>query len=388
MLTKVNKTDYFTLTFINEILEDLCMYHNNNIDFERIGCPPERFSLICILRKLREGFRKQILRFCLKDQHKYVTDFLKNGGEDFGAFLNGLTNLFDLLGDSNSKQLLIKILAFRALGKEHVKLPLNTPEYWEQRKFAYSLIKGKETIAINFMNWKLRRFNLNKINFPIELYLVPMAVTARFILKNYEYINKNVLIKAESGDFVIDAGGWIGDSALYFAHEVGANGKVFSFEFVPESLEIMRKNFELNPSLKDRIEIVNNPLWDESQMALSFENNGPGTKVLHNARVKVSDIILTISIDDYVDRNSINRIDFIKMDIEGSELKALKGAEKTIRKYRPKLAISLYHNLSDFVTIPEFLQSLQLDYEFFLGHYTIHTEETVLFGQPKKTFSS
>ena len=70
------------------------------------------------------------------------------------------------------------------------------------------------------------------------------------------------------------------------------------------------------------------------------------------------------------------------MDIEGSEPEALKGVEKTIKKFRPKLAISLYHSLSDFSTIPQYLNSLNLDYLFYLDHRTIYQNETVLFAVP------
>ena len=70
------------------------------------------------------------------------------------------------------------------------------------------------------------------------------------------------------------------------------------------------------------------------------------------------------------------------MDIEGAELKALHGAESTLRKFRPKLAISVYHQLVDIVEIPRYLARLGLEYKFYLGHYTIHLEETVLYAIP------
>ena len=72
------------------------------------------------------------------------------------------------------------------------------------------------------------------------------------------------------------------------------------------------------------------------------------------------------------------------MDIEGSELNALRGAEKTIKKFRPKLAISLYHRQDDFITIPEYLNNLNVGYNFYLDHFTIHHEETVLFASHDK----
>jgi hypothetical protein len=89
---------------------------------------------------------------------------------------------------------------------------------------------------------------------------------------------------------------------------------------------------------------------------------------------------ITISIDDFVSANGITKVDFIKMDIEGAELKALKGAKQTIKKFKPKLAIAIYHSMEDFVTIPNWILNLNLDYNIFIGHYTIHSEETICFA--------
>src|SRR5207253_3138935 len=77
------------------------------------------------------------------------------------------------------------------------------------------------------------------------------------------------------------------------------------------------------------------------------------------------------TIDKHVAGNKIPRIDFIKMDIEGAELPALQGAAETLRRWRPRLAISLYHRQEDIFTIPLYLKSLELDYAFYLDHYTI-----------------
>ena len=71
------------------------------------------------------------------------------------------------------------------------------------------------------------------------------------------------------------------------------------------------------------------------------------------------------------------------MDIEGAEMHALQGASNTIKQFKPKLAICVYHDLSDFWTVPQFVRSLGLDYEFYFGHYTPHAEESVVFGRPR-----
>lgn len=67
------------------------------------------------------------------------------------------------------------------------------------------------------------------------------------------------------------------------------------------------------------------------------------------------------------------------MDIEGAELEALKGAVKTLKRFKPKLAIALYHKMEDSWVNSDFLQSLSLGYRFYLGHYTILEYETVLY---------
>lgn len=73
-------------------------------------------------------------------------------------------------------------------------------------------------------------------------------------------------------------------------------------------------------------------------------------------------------------------VTLIKMDIEGSELSALHGAEQIIRKYKPKLAISLYHKNSDIVDIPEYIHSLGLGYKFYVRHHMKSCCETVLYA--------
>jgi hypothetical protein len=92
------------------------------------------------------------------------------------------------------------------------------------------------------------------------------------------------------------------------------------------------------------------------------------------------DAIPTTTLDTLIREGTIARIDFIKMDIEGSELAALKGAEKTLREQRPRLAISLYHRREDFHAIPLWLDQLGCGYRFYLEHYSMHHEETVLYG--------
>ena len=84
-------------------------------------------------------------------------------------------------------------------------------------------------------------------------------------------------------------------------------------------------------------------------------------------------------IDDVVGKDNVT---FIKMDIEGSELEALRGASKTIQEHSPKLAISVYHKPEDIIDIPLFISEINSGYKFYLRHYTNWSVDTVLYAIP------
>ncbi|WP_207131900.1 FkbM family methyltransferase [Clostridium botulinum] len=83
------------------------------------------------------------------------------------------------------------------------------------------------------------------------------------------------------------------------------------------------------------------------------------------------------SIDEFLQGKEVT---FIKMDIEGAELEALKGAENTIKRYKPKLAICTYHKPMDIVNIPIYLKSIVPEYNIYLRHYSYGPLDTVCYA--------
>ena len=77
---------------------------------------------------------------------------------------------------------------------------------------------------------------------------------------------------------------------------------------------------------------------------------------------------------------TVAAVNYIKMDIEGSEAEALTGAHETITRFRPKLAVCLYHNPTDLWTIPAALKRQYPFYQIYLAHHSLHAEETVLYA--------
>lgn len=82
------------------------------------------------------------------------------------------------------------------------------------------------------------------------------------------------------------------------------------------------------------------------------------------------------AVDDVVKE----KITYMKMDVEGAELEALKGAQKQIQENKPKLAVSVYHKPEDLLQIPRYLKSLVPEYKFYLRHHTNTGFDTVLYA--------
>jgi len=163
---------------------------------------------------------------------------------------------------------------------------------------------------------------------------------------------------------IIDAGAYIGDSALILSEYT--DEKVYSFEAEPKNYELMRKTIEMNK--RQNIVSVNEALLDKkgktkiycSDMKDSCNSMSEMGKFVNADRyVEVN----CTTIDDYVSENNL-KIGLIKTDVEGAEKKLLEGAINTIREQRPTMIISIYHSIEDFFTIKPWVEKLQLGYRF------------------------
>ncbi|WP_396191045.1 FkbM family methyltransferase [Flavobacterium sp.] len=350
-----------------------------------------RFGEYCVPRKqnkkpLIQRFKKLIKKIIGYHPEKEI--YLKTVNESIKEHEEGLEKLWSNLNDID-RNLLVNLLAYNSLGFKKVKLKRNNSQYWNAIEKAKSLANLEDTYDPNFMHFILNKFDLSSIGYNIKFYFFEAGVAIDYIIEQYAYkINNKRIVEVESGDTVLDIGACWGDTALYFADKVGEKGSVYSFEFIPNNIKLFNINKSFNPSLSKRIHLVENPVSDTSGQNIYFKDYGPGSKVAFEPFEDQSGEANTISIDDFVQINNIKKIDFIKMDIEGAESFALNGAIETIKKFRPKLAIAIYHSMDDFVNIPNWIVNLDLDYEIFLGHYTIHSEETICFAKPKNNINN
>jgi FkbM family methyltransferase len=165
------------------------------------------------------------------------------------------------------------------------------------------------------------------------------------------------------GDIVIDIGAFRGETAIVFADSVGKKGKVYAFEPIKTSYELMKQNVN-NNGLMGIIETVNMGCSSITRAthAVSIDAGAPWNFISDDDG---SVPVQLTTLDDFVFSNRIKKIDFIKMDVEGFENDVILGATKVLQTYRPKLAIALYHNSSDMITIPDLIAKI-VDYRLFV----------------------
>ena len=196
------------------------------------------------------------------------------------------------------------------------------------------------------------------------------------------YFISNVCASLPEQPVVVDCGGFTGDLMVALEkHEIKYK-KVFSFEPNPRLYEEMCENVRRN-HLEDRFIPFHKGVWDsEGNAYLNFsEGNIAGGKLDLS---KSGTCVEIISIDGFFKKQPV---DFIKMDIEGAELHALRGGITTIQRDRPILAISLYHSPHDVVDIPIYLMDELEHYIFMVRHHSFIGSETVLYAIPEEKMS-
>jgi FkbM family methyltransferase len=301
------------------------------------------------------------------DVHARYLSFLVDYADQFHV----ARGLFE---DEASRDLFDKLILFRLLGHFHIRLPVNKRELLQRREVPAEW-KIDDTGDVGMFG-PLSIFSVPYKGAEIWVKGGPSNIAASFLSGQYYFERGGVRIAPEPGDHVIDGGGCLGDTALAFAADVGATGRVYTFDPMLRHCEIMREAFQMNPRLASHIELFDVGL----AVGDSARDAAHSTPLAVNPGARLEEGLPTRTIDSLVRSNEIERIDFIKMDIEGSELGALRGGENSLRRWRPRLAISLYHRPEDFVEIPLWLKSLDCGYRFYLDHYSIHQEETVLYG--------
>ena len=175
------------------------------------------------------------------------------------------------------------------------------------------------------------------------------------------------------GDIVFDCGASVGVFTRK-ALKLGAK-KVVAVEPAPESLECLRRNFE--SEIRDgRVVVVPKGVFDHGGELsfLDMKANPMGSRFILHPGPGLTPSLVTLpitTIDALVEELALPRVDFIKMDIEGSERYALKGAERTVKRFHPRMAICTYHLRDDPEVVPAVVDSFGAGYRMQCGACSI-----------------
>ena len=209
----------------------------------------------------------------------------------------------------------------------------------------------------------------HKVISPAELIKKKEEYINHMFLEEQQYFDEE-LIKFEEEEVFVDGGCLNFLTSKQLLSKCNTVKKIYAFE--PDSISARRCYDEAGKSGFDNYTIIEKGLYSK-ETELYFNSLGNGCSSIldkGNCKVRVTSIDETIK----------DKVTFIKMDIEGTELEALIGAKDTITKYKPKLAISVYHKKQDIIDIPLYIKSLVSEYKLFLRHYSNHAGETVLYA--------
>jgi FkbM family methyltransferase len=251
----------------------------------------------------------------------------------------------------------------------HVDAPCSRTEAWRGLLQRESLKATVQEIKANssridsdpsgFENWRT----------PHGEYWIP-ALT-RSALPSLVYQQKVGIYTAgptpvRRGDVVLDGGAHVG---LFTRVALNAGAKlVIAIEPAPENIECLRRNFRREIA-EGRVVIYPKGIWDKVDVLPMFLNrNSAGDSFIQDRDPKAGTIDLPLTtVDLLVSELHLPRVDYIKLDIKGAEVRALHGAHRTLASFRPRLAIASDHQENDTTEIPRAVAAANSNYRLQCG---------------------
>lgn len=184
-----------------------------------------------------------------------------------------------------------------------------------------------------------------------------------------QYFDKDI-VTLSNDERYIDCGAFNGDSIVEFYNAVsGKYDKIIAYEMDDVNLVALQEN--INSYNVHDCKIIGCGVGEKHEIIKGTKGMNSTSYLGHGI-----DDVEVVSIDDTVD----GKVTFIKMDIEGFELQALKGAKNTIIDNKPKLAICMYHKFEDLWEIPQYILSIVPEYKLYFRNYHNSASECILYA--------
>ncbi len=162
--------------------------------------------------------------------------------------------------------------------------------------------------------------------------------TFSYLLGNHEKRESDLFVKAISeGDIVFDIGAYVGYYTLLASKSVGPRGRVIAFEPLPKNIQLLRKNLELNRVQNVQIEEAA-VAEEEGSALLSYGRTQSSGSLASTGDIEVR----KVSLDAMIENKVVPVPDLIKIDINGGELEALRGAQRLLASHDIQLFLSTH----------------------------------------------
>jgi len=181
------------------------------------------------------------------------------------------------------------------------------------------------------------------------------------------------------GDTVLDIGANIGAHTLFLGHKVGKNGKVIAIEPTDFAFEKLRKNVELNPQLKERVDLNQVMLVEQDSSEVRRETysswplkNKTNLHEQHMGALKATKVCRVMTLDQLIKEKMIENVNFVKLDVDGAEIDVLKGGRETLTKSKPPILMEFAPYLFDGLERGKFSELVGILNDYGYQFYHLH----------------
>jgi FkbM family methyltransferase len=260
-----------------------------------------------------------------------------------------------------------RLLALVAIGRSPVcplRRALDSPDEWRRQiEFKDRILAASQRVDADPAGYELW-------NTPKGRYWIPKG--SHFVLPfNLAEQERRIYelgdIKVRPGDVVLDCGANVG---VYTHEALNAGARlVVAIEPAPENIECLRRNFK-DEIGAGKVIVYPKGVWDKDDwltLHVDPHNSAADSFVIQRQGSHAEEKVPLTTIDKLAAELRLDRVDFIKMDIEGAEVRALNGGRATIARFHPRMALSSYHALDHPVEVPRAVRAAWAGYRMECG---------------------
>jgi len=190
------------------------------------------------------------------------------------------------------------------------------------------------------------------------------------LYSRYPYFGNEIIPELLDDDIIVSGGTYNGK---HIERALKMNPQISAFLFEPNKkyYKLLKDSYKSNSKIK----VFNYALYDTKTLIPFDLSDELGAQIV-DSNSKYDYMVNTVPFDEL----NLGKVSLVELDIEGAEVQALFGMKDTIQKYHPKLAICVYHKLSDYIEIPKLILNMNPQYTLFFRQHSCYYEESVLYA--------